>query len=146
MKPLVTLYTNTLNVPPRRFEEGFPGIANRVEWFAIDYTGRFWIEEGGQYQFNLLSDDGSRLVIDGKRVIDNDGIHPPVAVIGGAILSHGIHSLEVSYFQGPRYSVALVLKVLAPGSDWRVFDTKDFLPPGDSGMWVKGSIRDVQRK
>ena len=48
MKHVGTIYTNTLNVWPQRFDEGFPGITDRFEWFGIDYTGRFWIEEPGQ--------------------------------------------------------------------------------------------------
>jgi hypothetical protein len=31
-------------------------------WFGIDYTGRFWVGEPGQYRFSLLSDDGSKLI------------------------------------------------------------------------------------
>ena len=55
LKSAGTIYTNTLNVWPQRFEEGFPGISNRFEWFAIDYTGRFWIDSAGQYPHPLPS-------------------------------------------------------------------------------------------
>ena len=144
MKSAGTIYTNTLNVSPRRFEEGFPGISDRFEWFAIDYTGRFWVEEPGQYRFNLLSDDGSRLSIDGQELIDNDGTHPPFALDASAFLSRGVHALRVAYFQGPRFEVALVLTVGAPGADWRVFNTNDFLPPKDPAEWVSGQISDVR--
>src|SRR5678815_4718645 len=37
MKPAGTIYTNTLNIWPQRFDQGFPGITDRFEWFAIDY-------------------------------------------------------------------------------------------------------------
>ncbi len=43
LKPKGTIYTRSLNVPPRHFTEGFPGVTKRFEWFAIDYTGAFWI-------------------------------------------------------------------------------------------------------
>lgn len=43
MKPAGTIYTTSLNVWPQRFDDGFPGVTDRFEWFAIDYTGRFWI-------------------------------------------------------------------------------------------------------
>ena len=43
LKPQGTIYTRSLNVVPRRFWEGFPGVTRRLEWFAIDYTGRFWV-------------------------------------------------------------------------------------------------------
>ena len=41
LEPVGTIYTNGLNIPPREFTEGFPGVTKRVEFFAIDYTGRF---------------------------------------------------------------------------------------------------------
>lgn len=51
MKPKGSIYATALNVPPRHFLDGFPGITDRFEWFAIDYTGRFWIERPGPYAF-----------------------------------------------------------------------------------------------
>jgi hypothetical protein len=129
MKPQGTLYATALNVPPQPFTNGFPGITDRFEWFAIDYTGRFWIKQPGVYRFYLLSDDGSKLYIDGKLLIDNDGIHAPQWMERGKQLAEGMHRIRVSYFQGPRYDLALVLGVAGPGEALRVFDTRDFLPP-----------------
>ncbi len=43
LKAVGTIYTTRLNVPPRNFAEGFPGITGRLEWFAIDYVGQFFI-------------------------------------------------------------------------------------------------------
>ena len=90
----------------------------------IDYTGRFWIEEPGQYRFSLLSDDGATLRIDNKEIIDNDGTHAPSALSASAHLSRGIHMMRVSYFQGPRFTVALVLAIGAPGAPWRIFNRR----------------------
>ena len=144
MEPAGTIYTHILNVWPQRFDEGFPGVTDRLEWFAIDYTGRFWIENAGKYRFSLLSDDGARLAIDQRELIDNDGIHSASALSGSALLSRGVHTIRVSYYQGPRYTVALVLAVAAPGGGWRIFDTDDFLPPQDPAEWISGNIREVR--
>jgi hypothetical protein len=129
MKPVGTIYATSLNVPPQDFTLGFPGVTKRVEWFAIDYTGRFWVEKPGDYGFSLTSDDGANLYIDAELVIDNDGQHPPRERVGAAHLSHGVHQIRVSYFQGPRYHVALVLKVAPPGEALRIFSTDDLKPP-----------------
>jgi hypothetical protein len=146
MKPVGTIYTNTLQVTPRNFVQGFPGVTGQFEWFAIRYNGRFWIETDGRYQFRVLSDDGSKLWIDGELLVDNDGIHPPAAVDGSAVLSRGVHELRLEYFQGPRAHVALVLSIAGPGNgNLRPFDTRDYLPPADRAEWVKGRIRDKKR-
>src|ERR1700739_4135788 len=44
MKTVGTIYTSSLDIPPQDFKQGFPGVTKRFEWFAIDYTGRFWID------------------------------------------------------------------------------------------------------
>lgn len=134
MKPAgPPIYTSSLNVPPQSFTAGFPGVTRRSEWFAIDYSGRFWITDPAAYTFSLLSDDGSRLYIDDQLVIDNDGLHPPFEKPGTVQLAAGIHRLHVEYFQGPKFQVALVLKIAAPGQPLRVFSTDEFKPPPDAG-------------
>jgi hypothetical protein len=134
-KPVGSIYTNALNVPPQSFLDGFPGVTSRFEWFAIEYNGRFWIENPGVYQFSLTSDDGSKLYIDDHLAVDNDGIHPPEVRTGSVKLSGGIHRMRVSYFQGPRDLVALVLQVAGPGEAWRIFSTEEFKPPPNPETW-----------
>lgn len=139
LKPVGTVYTSSLDIPPRAFELGFPGVTNRYEWFAIDYTGRFWIGRAGEYKFELSSDDGSKLYIDGTLVIDNDGIHAVESKWAKVVLGCGVHSIRVSYFQGPRITVALMLRVQAPDDKMRVFNTDRFTPPANPDNWVCGS-------
>lgn len=145
MQEVGSIYTNSLNVWPQEFSIGFPGITERFEWFGIEYKGRFWVDQPGEYRFSLLSDDGAALVIDDKEVIDNDGTHMPQAQSGSAVLSRGVHTIEVSYFQGPRFTVALVLAIAAPGKPWRIFNTDDYLPPKDPAEWVKGKISQIKQ-
>jgi PA14 domain-containing protein len=130
------IYTNVLNVPVRDFREGFPGVTERFEWFAIDYRGRFWIDKPGKYEFALKSDDGAILYIDDRVAIDNDGLHPPRKRSGAVKLSGGIHSIRVSYFQGPAMQVALVLSVKGVKTGWRIFSADDFAPPSDPELWL----------
>ncbi len=144
LRPVGTLYTTSLSVWPQNFDEGFPSITERFEWFAIDYNGRFWIENPGAYRFSLLADDGARLYLDSKLVIDNNGTHQAFAMSGGATLTHGVHDIRVQYFQGPRYTVALVLAVAPPGEPWRIFDMKDFKPPNDPDKLAKGEVSAIQ--
>jgi len=146
MRPVGSVYTTSLNVWPQHFDEGFPNITERYEWFAIEYTGKIWIEKAGLYRFSLLADDGARLKLNDKLVLDNDGVHLATACSGGATLTRGVYDIEVDYFQGPRFTVALVLAVAPPGEPWRIFSTADFKPPKDPDEWQKGTLSDIQRQ
>jgi hypothetical protein len=134
-KPAGTIYASELNVPTQDFKAGFPGVTDRYEWFAIDYTGRFWIEKPGMYAFVLTSDDGARLYIDDQLIADADGVHQAEDRHCSIRLARGIHRIRVSYFQGPRYQVALVLKVAGPGEQLRIFSTEEFKPPPNPENW-----------
>lgn len=56
-------------------------------------------EQAGKYSFTVGSDDGSRVIVNGKRVVDNDGIHPHQKRTGEIELPAGVHSLRVEYFE-----------------------------------------------
>jgi hypothetical protein len=129
------IWTNELNIAPRHWRSGFPGLTQRFEWFAIDYDGRFWIAQPGRYAFALLSDDGSRLFLDDTPLIDNDCQHPPDVRVAAAQLEGGVHRIRVSYFQGPRDCLALLLAVAGPDHQWKVFDLREFKPPFNPDEW-----------
>jgi outer membrane protein OmpA-like peptidoglycan-associated protein len=121
------IYTDKLDVPQRDFKEGFPGVTDRVEWFGILYTGTFQVTTPGEYSFTLSSDDGSRLWIDGKQIVDDDGTHPTQEAEGKVNLTKGMHSMKVWYYQGPMYEIALQLFVTPPGAEGqRIFSVADF--------------------
>ncbi|MCU1329989.1 MAG: hypothetical protein JWN34_5359 [Bryobacterales bacterium] len=135
LQPQVTIYSSYLKVPPQHFTFGFPGVTDRFEWFAIDYTGKFWIENPGLYRFRLTSDDGAMLYIDEQLIADNDGIHSTTVRLASLRLSGGMHTIRVPYFQGPRETVALILEVAGPGEQPRVFSTNELKPPADPETW-----------
>jgi hypothetical protein len=122
--PVGLLYASVLDVSPRRFTHGFPGVSERTEWFALDFNGKFRVSQAGRYQFRLLSDDGSILWVDGDLVIDNDGQHPPTSKLNSVDLDQGPHRLRVFYYQGPRTEVALQLFVTPPGGVERLWTSE----------------------
>jgi hypothetical protein len=113
--------TDRIDIPPRPFDQGFPGI-DRDEWFSILYTGTITATRAGNYAFRVLSDDGSVLHIDGRPVVDNDGLHGPSAVAGEVYLDEGPHRFELWYFQGPRMLIALQVFVTPPGQGERLLE------------------------
>jgi alpha-N-arabinofuranosidase len=79
--------------------------------FGVKYTGYIKIPKDGIYTFYLNSDDGSALVIDGKTVAINDGLHAAVETSGVDVLKEGYHRIEVSFFQqGGRLALDVSIK------------------------------------
>ena len=142
-EPIGSIWTSVLNVPPRHWRKGFPGVTNRNEWFAIVYTGRFWVATPGWHQFAVMSDDGSKVYIDDQLLIWNDCQHPPDIRTDGIDLSTGVHRIRVEYFQGPRDCVALILAVQAPDDKWKAFSTDDFPPPHNLENWFSSVPPDL---
>lgn len=67
---------------------------------AVTFEGGLTIATGGEYRFALASDDGSKLYIDGKPVVDNDGDHGVVTASGQVKLTPGKHTIRVEWFNG----------------------------------------------
>jgi outer membrane protein OmpA-like peptidoglycan-associated protein len=121
-----SIWTSEWNVPPRDFEEGFPGVTSRFEWFALDYQGSIYVSKAGPYHFRLGSDDGSKLYLDGTLVVDGDGVHGWSQQEGDATLAQGDHQFRLSFFQGPRTELGLQLFVTPPGGEEKIFKLQDF--------------------
>ncbi len=121
LQPVGTLYSRTLDVPSRNFTSGFPGITNRFEWFAIRYTGTLHVPADAAYGFRIVSDDGAKVSIDDKLLIDNDGLHGALSRSGTAMLTKGSHMIAIDYFQGPRTALALEFFCTAQGMPEHLF-------------------------
>lgn len=112
-----------LNIPQRSWDKGFPIGGGKLlsnsrgvvlkEYFAMDLSGFLTPPSSlaeGNYQFAVLSDDGSRIELNDNLVVDNDGVHAstwacassPVYLTPGNKMK-----MKVQYFQGPRYNISL---------------------------------------
>lgn len=69
------------------------------DWFYIRWTGKIRISAEGSYTFFLESDDGSKLFIDGKLVVDNGGVHAMEEASGSIRLTAGDHVLKAEFFE-----------------------------------------------
>ena len=69
----------------------------REHWGAT-LEGTFDAPSDDVYEFALTSDDGSRLYIDGKLVVDHDGLHSSETKAGFIGLARGAHKIRVEYF------------------------------------------------
>ncbi len=90
------------------------GETQRGESYAFRFEGFFKLERDADYTFSLVSDDGSRLFIDGMLVVDNDGMHPIRTRQGKVRLTKGTHRVVVTYFQNWG-DADLAVEIQAPG-------------------------------
>ena len=68
--------------------------------FALLATGYLFLEKDDNILLQLSSDDGSRLYLDGQRLIDHDGPHGMEPKEAEVALREGYHDLRIEYFQG----------------------------------------------
>ena len=139
---IYTFATSQLDVPTRNFTEGFPTPQkqNIIENFAIRFQGQLAVPIPGTYTFEILSDDGAKLYVDGQLVIDNDGVHQPQTRRTRIPLSVGFHPVEIHYFQGPRYNIALQWFYIPPGGKRQIVPPDVIFQPG------KHNVQDELRK
>jgi len=67
--------------------------------FGLVIEGELEIKKKGKYTFNLGSDDGSRLLVNGMPVVVNDGIHGVVRKSGSANLDAGVSLVRIEFFE-----------------------------------------------
>jgi hypothetical protein len=115
-KPVKRVCMAQLDITPRSFREGFPGLGSMTEWFGMDVRFTVNIAETATWELMLLADDGAVLSIDDENVIENDGIHAPTPVATRIKLEKGLRNFRVRYFQGPGPDLALMLAWKKPGA------------------------------
>lgn len=75
--------------------------ANHAKFVGAILSGYIKFPEAGTYQFSMRSNDGMRVLIDGKTVLDDPAPHPdqdsgPVAV---NVAEPGWHPIKIYYYQ-----------------------------------------------
>ena len=63
------------------------------------FYGSLYVEFAGTYSLCTTSDDGSRLLLNGELLVENNGLHGAVRACGNAHLRAGSHSVTVEGFQ-----------------------------------------------
>lgn len=95
LTPVSSGTVTTLNLDQRK----------RDQQFAFLYQGYITIPATGNYTFDLLSDDGSKLYIGNYNssatpVVNNDGLHGSQTRSGTIALNAGVYPITLAYFQG----------------------------------------------
>ncbi|MBM4112429.1 MAG: hypothetical protein FJ253_03495 [Phycisphaerae bacterium] len=99
--------------------------SNRSDNFGALWTGWVSVPSNGLYTFYLNSDDGSRLLVDGNEIIDNDGLHGMVEKSGIAPLAEGRHAIRVEFFEAGG-GAGCILSFSGPGISKTPIPTANF--------------------
>ena len=94
-----------LRVDPRidfLWDGGSPGEQISIDNFSVRWTGSFGpAPQDGKYQFTTLTDDGVRLWIDGKKMIDDWRGHVPMPNTAVVTMKKGEScALRMEFFEG----------------------------------------------
>ena len=111
-----------VNIPSQASNLGFPGMTKDVntEDYVITFFGKLKIEQDGQYEFQVVVDDGAVMWVDSTKVINADGWatvknRESRAERGIIQLTKGDHDFKLNYYQGPACCIEVVLKWKKPG-------------------------------
>ena len=126
------IFLSDINVPTRLFTEGFnTSLGNTlkddqnnklIEYFGLKMQTNIVLsdaDEEGYYEFAILSDDGSKMIIKSgnsstpdQLLINNDGDHPTkmgCATESIRMIRNTMLPIELTYYQGPRHHISNVL-------------------------------------
>lgn len=112
-----------------KYEDGSPiKDVIKPDTFSMIWKGDLTVKEATQATFILATDDGSRLFIDDKMVIDHWGVHEPEEKTATVDLTAGTHEIKVQYYENLGWAAAHLywqpkgskrtekIPVIAPGS------------------------------
>ena len=88
----------TAVAPAVHITEGLDKFPGMEELVFIQFQGMLNIEQEGNYVLRLVSDDGAKLYIDNKEVVNNDGDHGAIGRDGELILKKGKHVVRIDYY------------------------------------------------
>jgi cytochrome c len=136
-KPLTKLADANFEARPvlvattAKIEAGAEDFGDLKDNFAVQGTGYLFLEKDDNVVFQLASDDGSRLFVDGQEIITHDGPHGMEPKEAEIALRAGYHPIRFDYFQGGG-GRGIVLK-------WTRFGTVGFKVLGEGSFYHKKS-------
>jgi hypothetical protein len=103
-------------VKTTEFATVVPGVTDLTQKFALTFDGYLSVPSNGIYGLFINSDDGSKMVLDDKEILLNDGVHTRAVEKGDYYsLGKGYHKLHVEYFQETSRRPVLRFSVEIPG-------------------------------
>jgi hypothetical protein len=109
-----------------------PG-TSMADHLYVRWKGILRIPREGKYTFYLESDDGSRLRIGSRLVVENGGLHPMEEKSAEAVLGAGDHEIELDLFENSG-ELGCRLSWEAEGMPKEIIPTKAFFHKRDKDL------------
>jgi len=127
----------------------------KADNFAVRWSGELSISQKGYYKFSLRSDDGSRLFLDRKYIVNNDGTHGFRNREGRSHLKQRSYDVILEYFEKAG-KAGMVFRYMGPGTGGmkvvpskmltaRMAATKTTLPPARCSCIPCGSSKAAKK-
>jgi beta-glucosidase len=104
--PLATATVDRINYRPEGGLAQPPAPGLPSENFSIRWTGEVSVEKAGRYELMTNTDDGVRVFLDQKKVIEDWSDHAAKTNTATADLLPGRHAVVVEYYQGGGGAIA----------------------------------------
>ena len=93
-------------------------VTGDLSLFAIRATTTLTVSNAGTYTFDIRSDDGVILYVDGFQVVNDDSLHAPRTRSGDIALGAGEHEIVIIYFERTGQNVLEADIRSDPGGDY----------------------------
>lgn len=122
MSPSGMFFTDAIDYPVDRGTSEFPGVPKRAEWLGVRFYVKFSLseQEAGTYKFRVVANDGARLILGKKLVVNADGYGKTQEASGSVTLKAGSHEMFLDYFQGKGTS-GVQLFITPPDGEEKIF-------------------------
>ncbi len=96
--PVAVLEVDRIDFDPADGEAPATGVG--PEHYSIRWSGQVRLPKAGTYDVMTNADDGIRVFVDGRLVLDDWSDHAPRTQVERVSLTRGAHEVVVEYFQG----------------------------------------------
>jgi len=119
MRPAAEFEDNLPNTNPHPTMSTVHKVVQSDDNWGLRYDGNLFVPYAGVWEFGLASDDASKLYLNDKLIVDNDGCHGQWPAVWESVpLEQGLHKLRLDFMENSHgQALTLLWKRNVEGSD-----------------------------
>lgn len=132
---LDTIYLDKLDIKCNNFT-GFKFHPDKKRWFAVQYSGNFYIEDSTEFDINFALKIYGQLIIDSDTICEANkavnldvSLDPALGIYKSKYLNKGMHTIKATYVHTSHKGALFYLKYKENQTEkYKPFNLKDFKP------------------